>query len=237
MRKHGLACDKPDRRRRRDRGRRVPDGHRGRAPRSALGASRGRRELRDRDRVRVPVHPVGVVQTATLMWPAEQGGDVLRLYREFSDTEPEDLTTFLFFLDAPAGPFLPSKLHGKPLVAIAACHLGSPEEARKALAPLFEFGPPLTGEVAPHCVHAAAELLRRRLARGLRTLLEVRLLRPASRLGDRCHPRILRPLPPPHAAAAGHRDARRAADAVLRARPHGGRGLDVRTRVQRRRAS
>ena len=95
------------------------------------------------------VYPVSEVQTATLMWPAEQAREVLQLYREFSATEPEELTTFLFLLDAPAGPFLPAELHGKPLIAIAGCYLGSTEEARKAFGPLFDFGPPLTGEVAP----------------------------------------------------------------------------------------
>ena len=95
------------------------------------------------------LHPVSEVQTSTIMWEADRGGEVLRLYREFSAQEPEEMTTFLFFLDAPPVPFLPDELHGKPMVAIAACHLGSGDEAKAALKPLLSFGPPITGEVAP----------------------------------------------------------------------------------------
>ena len=95
------------------------------------------------------LHPVDVVLSGTLMWPAEKARDVLRLYREFSQDEPRSLTTFLFLLDAPEGPFLPSDLHGKPMIAIAGCFAGDLEEGNRAFAPLRAFGPPVADSIAP----------------------------------------------------------------------------------------
>ena len=54
MRKHGLTCRQPARRRRRDGRRRAAAGVRGRAPRPVLGVARRRRQLRRGHLVRVP---------------------------------------------------------------------------------------------------------------------------------------------------------------------------------------
>jgi hypothetical protein len=44
---------------------------------------------------------------------------------------------------APPAPWLPKEAHGKPIVALLACHSGPPEEGEKAVAPIKSFGRPI----------------------------------------------------------------------------------------------
>jgi hypothetical protein len=50
---------------------------------------------------------------------------------------------------APALPFIPKELHGKPIISAAACHCGSLEDGEAALRPLKEFGPPILDVITP----------------------------------------------------------------------------------------
>lgn len=43
---------------------------------------------------------------------------------------------------APPAPFLPQRLHGRPIIALAACYAGSVDNGWRALASLREFGDP-----------------------------------------------------------------------------------------------
>jgi len=44
---------------------------------------------------------------------------------------------------APPAPWLPKDIHGKPIVAILACHSGLPAEGEKAVAAIKSFGTPV----------------------------------------------------------------------------------------------
>ena len=44
---------------------------------------------------------------------------------------------------APPAPWLPKEMHGKPIVAMLACHSGKPEEGEKAVAAIKSFGKPI----------------------------------------------------------------------------------------------
>ena len=90
------------------------------------------------------LHPVGPLVTAGVMfYLPDRAMELLHFYREWMACAPDELgTQFNFFL-APPAPFVPSDLHGTPIVAIAVCHVGSADAARKDLAPLREFGQPL----------------------------------------------------------------------------------------------
>jgi hypothetical protein len=50
---------------------------------------------------------------------------------------------------APPAPFLPSRVHGQPVVVIGACYAGSVEEGERAVAPLRRFGEPLMDLIRP----------------------------------------------------------------------------------------
>jgi FAD/FMN-containing dehydrogenase len=114
------------------------------------------------------LHPVGpTVLAGPVFHPAAKAGEVLRFYREYARSAPPELTTTLSIRHAPAVPFLPEHLHGKPVVAIIVCHAGSVEAAERVVAPLRTFGPPLIDLIKPTAYTAHQGLFDATVPHGL----------------------------------------------------------------------
>ena len=95
------------------------------------------------------LHPASQVVAGMLFHPAEALADALRFYQEFSKSEPDLLTSALIYLELPAIPQVPERLHRTPGVVIAVCFNGTAEEAEPALRPIRAFGPPVGEMVGP----------------------------------------------------------------------------------------
>jgi len=97
------------------------------------------------------LHPVGpIVYGGALFHPADRAGELLRFYRDWVATTPDELTTLVAVLTAPPEPFVPPDLVGTPMIAVACCHTGPEEDAAAALKPLRDFATPaidLLGQV------------------------------------------------------------------------------------------
>jgi FAD/FMN-containing dehydrogenase len=78
-----------------------------------------------------------------VLWDAEESEEVAQLYREAADAAPRELTLALMMRLAPPAPFVPDSMHGKPVIALFACHTGDPRQAEKDLAPIRECGKPI----------------------------------------------------------------------------------------------
>ncbi|GED21716.1 FAD-binding oxidoreductase [Halomonas halmophila] len=90
------------------------------------------------------LHPVGPeVVGGLVVWPASEAPAVLELYRHLAEQAPAELTLVALLRPAPKVPWLPEEYHGKPVVALLACHSGSPEEGEAAVAPIKTFGQPI----------------------------------------------------------------------------------------------
>jgi FAD/FMN-containing dehydrogenase len=90
------------------------------------------------------LHPVGPeVVGGVVAWPASEAPAVLELYRTLAEKAPVELTLVALMRPAPPAPWLPKEMHGKPIVAILACHSGIPAEGEKAVAPIKSFGKPV----------------------------------------------------------------------------------------------
>jgi len=88
--------------------------------------------------------PVGPeVVGGVVAWPASEAPKVLELYRTLAEAAPAELTLVALMRPAPPAPWLPKEMHGKPIVALLACHSGRPEEGEKAVAPIKAFGRPV----------------------------------------------------------------------------------------------
>ena len=101
------------------------------------------------------LHPVSTVVGGLAFWPAEKATDLLRFYREYIRSVPDELTTLVGFLVGPPAPFLPESMQGVPLVALGVCYSGDVEEGLRVVQPIKEFGPPgadLIGPM-PYAVH------------------------------------------------------------------------------------
>ena len=76
-------------------------------------------------------------------WPAEKAPQVLDLYRRLAEEAPPELTLVALMRPAPPAPWLPKEMHGKPIVALLACHSGRPEDAERLVAPIKSFQDPI----------------------------------------------------------------------------------------------
>lgn len=105
------------------------------------------------------LHPVGPEVVGGLVaWPAAAAPEVLQLYRSLVAEAPPELTLVAFLRPAPPAPWLPREWHGQPIVALLACHSGSPGEAEQAVASIKAFGTPL-GDVLVRRPYAQLQAL------------------------------------------------------------------------------
>ncbi len=96
------------------------------------------------------LNPLGPeVVAGPVFWPIEESPDVLRFYRDWIAAAPDDLMTIVIHRKAPPLPFVPSELHGKPVVAVVCCYAGSVEEGEEVIAPLKAFGSPVLDRCEP----------------------------------------------------------------------------------------
>ena len=88
------------------------------------------------------LHPVGPVVSGLVAHPIDNAREVLRFYREFTASLPDELTAYALLAYAPDG-------SGTPIAAIAVCHCGPLTEAEAAVRPVKEFGSPLMDVIGP----------------------------------------------------------------------------------------
>jgi hypothetical protein len=83
-----------------------------------------------------------MVFSGVLVWPLEAAPEIVDDYRAWAAASPDDLTTALVLRRAPAVDLFPEELHGRPVVGIAYCWSGSPEDGERALEPMRRRRPP-----------------------------------------------------------------------------------------------
>ncbi len=96
------------------------------------------------------LHPVGpTVFGGAVFHPAERARDLLRFYRDWTQTLPDELSSMVVFLTAQPEPFVPRKLVGTPMIAVALCHAGAVDAGEKLVKPLREFAPAAIDRLGP----------------------------------------------------------------------------------------
>lgn len=86
------------------------------------------------------LHELSRVTAALLLWPPEAGEDVLRAYRDFMATAPDEVGGGVVFLTAPEEAFVPADMVGRLALAVLIVYAGVEAEARDVTAPLFALG-------------------------------------------------------------------------------------------------
>ncbi len=93
------------------------------------------------------LHPVGPeVMMAFALHDTPTAEDMrraVRLYRDFSLTAPDEVSTILAIGQVPPDEHFPEALHRKPFTLLAGVYAGPVEEGKKALQPLIDFTEPL----------------------------------------------------------------------------------------------
>lgn len=96
------------------------------------------------------LHEVGTIVGGPTFWPAEQGAEILSVYREFLPAAPRELNGFFAFHIVPPAPPFPEEIHLRSVCGIVWCYVGPEPEAAAAMAPLLKEVPePLMHGVQP----------------------------------------------------------------------------------------
>ena len=83
-------------------------------------------------------HPVHKVVGGLVLYPRTAAFDVIRNFRDYMQTAPDELTAYAALLHAP---------DGTPMVGIAACYCGVESDAERVLRPLRGFGTPVVDAI------------------------------------------------------------------------------------------
>jgi FAD/FMN-containing dehydrogenase len=94
------------------------------------------------------LHPVSTVLAGPMFFPLDRAAEVLRLYRTFLPTAPEELNGFFAFLTVPPVDPFPAELHLKKVCGVIWCYTGDPAAFDELIAPMRALQPVLDG-VAP----------------------------------------------------------------------------------------
>ena len=86
------------------------------------------------------LHELSAVTAALLLWRPEAGPDVLRAYRDFMASAPDEVGGGALFLTGPAEGFVPESLVGKLTFAVLVVYAGPEVEARRVAAPMLALG-------------------------------------------------------------------------------------------------
>lgn len=83
-------------------------------------------------------HPVDMVYAGPIFWDAKYAPQIMKAYREFLPTAPEELGVFVGLKTVPSMAPFPEAGWGKRACAIISSFNGTEEEGKKAIAPLLD---------------------------------------------------------------------------------------------------
>ncbi len=83
-------------------------------------------------------HPVKDVYWGPMFYEIGEAENILKFYREYIKTAPEQMAVFPAFQIAPPLPFIPEDRHGDMFVALVACWSGPVEKGEAAFKPFHE---------------------------------------------------------------------------------------------------
>lgn len=113
-------------------------------------------------------HPVSTVYAGPIFWEATHAREVMRAYRDFLPTAPENLGTFVGLKTVLSTDPFPKDYWGKRACAVISCYNGSAEEGEKVMARLLKsLPPPIFNWMSPMPFPAMQALFDHFLPKGL----------------------------------------------------------------------
>ena len=92
--------------------------------------------------------PVARFYGGGVFFPGDAAAAVLHAWRAWAPTLPDDASTSVALLQMPPDPALPEPLRGQYVVHLRFCHLGTPDEGERLLAPMRAVAPAVMDAVA-----------------------------------------------------------------------------------------
>ncbi len=131
-------------------------------------------------------YPVSTVYAGPIFWDAKDGKQVMRAYRDYLPTAPEELGIFVGLKTVPSTDPFPKEHWGKRACAIIGAYSGPVAEGEKLMAGLLQGLPaPLFNWMGRDAIPGDPSVVRRLLPEGPAVVLERRLRPDVARRGDR----------------------------------------------------
>jgi FAD/FMN-containing dehydrogenase len=90
------------------------------------------------------LHPVGPeIYQAAPIFSLDEAPAVLRRYRDFCATAPDEMGPQAMMWSVPAVDDFPAELHGMPILVALVVYSGDPEEGERLLRPVLDWGTPI----------------------------------------------------------------------------------------------
>jgi FAD/FMN-containing dehydrogenase len=87
------------------------------------------------------LEPVSEIYAGCLFWPIERASEILKAWREWVDTVPDECESIGRMLQLPDVPFLPEHLRGRSFVLVEQAFLGSESDGASLVQSLRDLGP------------------------------------------------------------------------------------------------
>jgi FAD/FMN-containing dehydrogenase len=113
------------------------------------------------------LHPIRDITAGIFIYPLDTGRELLRFFRDYIRTAPEEMGAFPAFLVAPPLPFLPEDAHGKTFCGVVACWAGPAGEGEQAMEPFRDLAERVGELVTPMPYPAINSLFDELLPPGL----------------------------------------------------------------------
>lgn len=86
------------------------------------------------------LHDVSTLYGGPMLWEIDDAKRIMKWYRDFIQTAPDELTGFFAFLTVPPGPPFPENLHNKKMCGIVWAYSGPLDKAENVFEPIRNLG-------------------------------------------------------------------------------------------------
>jgi FAD/FMN-containing dehydrogenase len=106
------------------------------------------------------LHPLGpTVYAGPIFYPADADRDLLRVFRDWVATAPDEITALVNLTTAPPLPVIPEQWHGKKVAAFIATFAGSAEEGDELVRTFRDVAEPVADLLGPTPYHVIQTLI------------------------------------------------------------------------------
>lgn len=91
--------------------------------------------------------PVSRIYGGALMFDAAVVPEILRCYREWTETVPDEMSSAISLIPFPDDPGLPEPMRGRQVVSVHIVYTGAPVDGERLVAPLRAIGPTIADSV------------------------------------------------------------------------------------------
>jgi FAD/FMN-containing dehydrogenase len=95
------------------------------------------------------LHPISTVYGGPMLWPMEMAQDLLKWWRDFILTAPENINGWFAFVTVPPAAPFPEQYHLMKMCALVWCYTGPLDQADEAFKAVRAFSPPAVDFAGP----------------------------------------------------------------------------------------